>query len=216
MPEGMPQVKPATENAIDFLIRNVRAHPGEITVVTAGPLTNIALAVRLAPDLPALAKEIVMEGGKLDNSVPRATGNTDYATDFNFIFDPEAAHIVLNAPWRKITVLGNASSAAKVTTELVERIRAAGTPVAIYFGDYARIGQPLWDEITAAVAIDRSLVTDELVVRMDVDLLPGPTYGQAQIWKEEMAPKAGERQVHYVRAIDTARFLDKFASEASQ
>jgi inosine-uridine nucleoside N-ribohydrolase len=216
MPEGAPTIKASSEDAVYALIRNVRAHPHQITIVSAGPLTNIALALRIAPDIAPLAKEIVIEPGKLDTAVARVTGNTDYATDFNFLFDPEAAHIVLTAPWPKITVMGNVTAAAKATQGLVDRIGAAGTPVAAYVRTYARIGQPLWDEITVAVAIDRSLVSDELVARMDVDTLPGPSYGQPVVWSAEMAPGSGEREVHIVRAIDVARFVETFVSQASQ
>jgi inosine-uridine nucleoside N-ribohydrolase len=215
-PEGEPKLKASDEDAVHALIRSVRAHPGEVTIVSAGPLTNIALALRIAPDIATLAKEIVIEPGKLDTAMARVTGNTDYATDFNFIFDPEAAHIVLTAPWKKITVMGNVTAAAKATQEVVDRIGASGTPVATYFKTYARIGQPLWDEITVAVAIDRSLVTEELVARMDVDTFAGPSYGQPVVWKSDMAPNAGEREVHIVRAIDVPRFVETFVAQASK
>ncbi len=216
MPEGAPTLRASDEDAVHALIRNVRAHPGEVTVVSAGPLTNIALALRIAPDIAGLAKEIVIEPGKLDTAVARVTGNTDYATDFNFIFDPEAAHIVLTAPWKKITVMGNVTASAKATQAVVDRIGASGAPVATYFKTYARIGQPLWDEITVAVAIDRSLVTDELVARMDVDTFAGPSYGQPVVWSAEMAPNSGEREVHIVRSIDVDRFLTTFVAQASK
>jgi inosine-uridine nucleoside N-ribohydrolase len=216
MPEGAPTIKASGEDAVHALIRTVRAHPGEVTVVSAGPLTNIALALRIAPDIAGLAKEIVIEPGKLDTAVARVTGNTDYATDFNFLFDPEAAHIVLTAPWKRVTVMGNVTAAAKATQPLVDRIGAAGTPVATYLKTYARIGQPLWDEITVAVAIDRSLVTEELVARMDVDTLPGPSYGQPVVWSAEMAPNSGEREVHIVRAIDVDRFVETFMAQAAK
>jgi inosine-uridine nucleoside N-ribohydrolase len=216
MPEGAPTIKASSEDAVYALIRTVRAHPHEITIVSAGPLTNIALALRIAPDIATLAKEIVIEPGKLDTAVARVTGNTDYATDFNFLFDPEAAHIVLTAPWPKITVMGNVTAAAKATQAVVDRIGASGSPVATYVKTYARIGQPLWDEITVAVAIDRTLVTEELVARMDVDTLPGPSYGQPVVWSAEMAPNSGEREVHIVRAIDVARFVETFVAQASK
>ncbi|CAN5247320.1 nucleoside hydrolase [soil metagenome] len=216
MPEGESKLKAQQEDAVAALIRTVRAHPGEITIVSAGPLTNIALAIRIAPDLPLLAKEIVIEAGKIDTGFARATGNTDYATDFNFLFDPEAAHIVLTAPWKKITAVGNVTAAAKATQEVVDTIAAPGKPVGTYYKSYARIGQPLWDEITVAVALDRSLVTEELVARLDVDTTPGMNYGQPQIWKADMAPEAGPRDVHIVRAIDVDRFLARYIAQAQQ
>ena len=216
MPEGAPTLKAYDEDAVHALIRTVRAHPHQITIVSAGPLTNIALALRIAPDIATLAKEIVIEPGKLDTAVARVIGNTDYATDFNFLFDPEAAHIVLTAPWPRITVMGNVTAAAHATQAVVDRIGASGTPVATYVKTYARIGQPLWDEITVAVAIDRTLVTQELVARMDVDTLPGPSYGQPVVWSAEMAPNSGEREIHIVRAIDVDRFVEAFVAQASK
>jgi len=214
--EGMPSIGASAENAVSFLIRTVHANPGKVTIITAGPLTNIALAVRLDPDLPRLAREIIIEGGKLDNSIARVTGNPDYGTDFNFLFDPEAAHIVLTSPWSRVTVVGDVTEPVKVTREIVERIGKAGSPVARYFASYARVGQPFWDEITVAVALDRTLVTREITARMDVDILPGPAYGQAQVWNEDQAPGNGETQVHIVQQIDVARFLSTFTALASQ
>ena len=214
--EGAPSMKASPESAVSFLIRAVHENPGRVTVITAGPLTNIALAVRQDPEVPSLAREIIIEGGKLDNSIARVTGNPDYGTDFNFIFDPESAHIVLTAPWRRVTLVGDVTEPIKVTREIVERIGKAGTPVARYFQTYARIGQPFWDEITAAVALDRTLIAEEITARMDVDILPGPTYGQAQVWSEEQAPGNAEAQVHIVRGIDVPRFLGTFTSYASQ
>ncbi len=172
--------------------------------------------MRLAPDLPKLAKEIVIEGGGLDMQRARVTGNTDYATDFNFLFDPEAAHIVLTAPWPRITVLSNVTGSIKMTEALKAKIAASGTPVARYFGSYAKVGQPLWDELTTAVAADRSLIIKELVAKMDVDLLPGPAYGTAQIWKDEFAPHMGEQTVHIVEAVDADRFVATFTAQAAQ
>lgn len=216
MPEGAPLTKASGEDAAHFLIRQIRANPGKVTVVAAGPLTNIALALRIAPDIAGLAREIVFQGGGLDTATARVTGNADYASDFNFTFDPEAAHIVLNAPWKRITSLGNVTNSAVVTPELAATIGKAGTPVAKYFESYAKRAQPLWDEIVVAVAIDRTLATGELVANMDVDLMPGPTYGQAQIWKDELAPKMGEQPVHIIQSIDVPRFLAGFVEQASQ
>lgn len=214
--EGAPSTRVSPENAVSFLIRALHENPGKVTIITAGPLTNIALAVRLDPDLPRLAREIVIEGGKLDNSVARVSGNPDYGTDFNFIFDPEAAHIVLTSPWPRVTIVGDVTEPVKVTREIVDRIGKSGSPVAKYMESYARVGQPFWDEITVAVALDKTLITGEIVARMDVDILPGPTYGQAQVWSEDQAPGNGEAQVHIVQGIDVPRFLSTFTSYASQ
>jgi inosine-uridine nucleoside N-ribohydrolase len=214
--EGAPSIKASPENAASFLVRAVRANPGRLTIIVAGPLTNIALAVRMDAELPKLAKEIVIQGGYLDNSVARVSGNPDHGTDFNFIFDPEAAHIVLTSPWSRVTIVGDVTTPVKMTLELAEQIGKSGAPVARYVQTYARVGQPLWDEITVAVALDRTLITKDLMARMDVDILPGPAYGQAQVWSEEQAPGNGEAQVHIVQGIDVPRFLSTFISHASR
>jgi inosine-uridine nucleoside N-ribohydrolase len=214
--EGAPTTRASAENAVDFLIRAVHENPGKVTIIAAGPLTNIALALRLDPQVPRLAKEIVIQGGYLDDSLGRVSGNPDYGTDFNFIFDPEAAHIVLTAPWQRVTTVGDVTTAVKMTREIAERIGKSGSPVARYVQTYGRVGQPFWDEITAAVALDRTLITKEIVARMDVDLLPGVTYGQAQVWSPDQAPAAGEALVHIVLGIDAPRFVATFISLASQ
>jgi inosine-uridine nucleoside N-ribohydrolase len=215
MPEGAPTTKPAATDAVAALIAAVRERPGEVTVIAAGPLTNIALAIRIAPDLPILAKEIVLEGGRYDSQLDRVTGNSDYATDFNFLFDPEAAHIVLTAPWKRITVLENVTAQAKMTPEVIARLDKR-SPIGSYLATYARVNQPMWDEMVTAIAIDRTLVTKEVVARMDVDILPGPSYGRAQMWSEDMAPKQGEQPVHIVLAVDAKRFVDRFVTQASK
>ncbi len=214
--EGAPTLRAAAENAASFLIRAVHANPGKVTIVAAGPLTNIALAVRLDPEVPKLAKDIVIQGGYLDDSLARVSGNADYGTDFNFIFDPEAAHIVLSAPWPRITIVGDVTTAVKMTREIADRIGKSGSPVARYVQSYTRVGQPFWDEIAAAVAVDKTLITKEVVARMDVDLLPGATYGQAQVWSQAQAPADGVGLVHIVLGIDAPRFVATFTALASQ
>ena len=100
----MPTTKPIDEDAAHFLIRQVHAHPHQVTIYAAGPLTNIALAVALDPEFAALTKGIVFMGSSLNPQ----TSDPEFATsprhEFNFWFDPEAAHIVLRADWPRIDV----------------------------------------------------------------------------------------------------------------
>lgn len=215
-PAGTASTTAAAEDAVSFLIRSVRQNPGQVTIIACGPLTNIALALRIAPDLAKLAKEIVLQGGYVDTQTARATFHADYAVDFNFIFDPEAAHIVLTAPWQKITVVGDFANDVPMTEAYIGAIGKAGTPVARYVAAYARKGQPMWDEIAVAVALDPSLVTKETTLRMDVDLSHGPGYGEARIWRDSLAPGNGEQAVRMVNAIDVPRFLERFARQASE
>jgi inosine-uridine nucleoside N-ribohydrolase len=206
LPEGTPVTRPSDADAVSFLIRSVRAHPHAVTIIAAGPLTNIALALRIAPDLAGLAKQLVFMGGLIDTGMGQVTGNADYNSDFNVLFDPEAAHIVLSAPWARVTAIGNVATGIVMTPELVERISRAGTPVSGYVARFARRGQPFWDEIATAVAVDPSLIRQDVVASMDVDLQPGPDYGRAVLRRQSEGP-AGGTPVHVVQSIDETRFL---------
>jgi len=82
----------AGEHAVDFIIRQVRSSPGEISLCAIGPMTNVALAIVKAPEIVTHIRSIVFMGGAAfcpGNSSPRA--------EFNFIVDPEAAEIVMSA-----------------------------------------------------------------------------------------------------------------------
>ena len=127
--EGMPLTRPVAETAAAFLIRQVHAHPHQVTVIAAGPLTNVALAIRLDPGFAADAGQLVFMGGLLDTGMASVTGNADFASDFNLIFDPEAAHIALTASWPKITSVGDVSNGVMMDRALMDRIAAARTPL---------------------------------------------------------------------------------------
>ena len=103
LPEGQPTTKPADEDAAHFLVRMVHKYPHEVTIYEGGPMTNLALAISLDPQFADLAQELVFMGGSLNPQTndPEFANNPRH--EFNFWFDPEAAHIVLRAPWRKIT-----------------------------------------------------------------------------------------------------------------
>ena len=214
--EGVPTMAASPERAADFLIRMVHAHPHQVTIVAAGPLTNLALAIRLDPDFAATAKQLVFMGALLDTSMESVTGNADFASDFNMIFDPEAAHIVLTAAWPKITSVGNVSNDVMMTKALMARITARSSPFTAYLAHYFA-PLPMWDEMTAAVAVDPALVTRAVTAFLDIDTSPGVDYGHAHVWPAALAPKgAGLRPVVIVQAIDTGRFLDRFVQQAQR
>jgi len=98
-PDGMggmhypaPQHPPAPGHAVDELIRRFGEAPGEITLVTLGPLTNVALALRLEPRLATWVKQCYIMGG-----AAWAVGNVTAAAEYNIWCDPEAAHIVFHS-----------------------------------------------------------------------------------------------------------------------
>ncbi|WP_454849771.1 nucleoside hydrolase [Rhizobium binxianense] len=83
-----------------FIIDTVRANPGEVRIVAVGRMTNLALALREDPEIAGLVRDVVIMGGNF--YVP---GNVSPAAEANIHGDPEAADIVLTAPW-KVAVIG--------------------------------------------------------------------------------------------------------------
>lgn len=73
--------------AVEFLCQTIRKNPGEITLLTIGPLTNIALLFKTDPEIPSLLKELVMMCGAFEN----------YRQEWNALLDPHASAIVYNA-----------------------------------------------------------------------------------------------------------------------
>ncbi|PZA08155.1 MULTISPECIES: nucleoside hydrolase [unclassified Meiothermus] len=121
----LPEPKRGLEqkHAVAFLIETVKAHPGEVTLVPTGPLTNLALALRLEPQIAGLIPQIVLMGGSLD------TGNWTPAAEFNILCDPHAARIVFESGIPIVMMGLNLTHQVIATPRWVERFRALGTPV---------------------------------------------------------------------------------------
>ncbi|WP_337054891.1 nucleoside hydrolase [Pseudoxanthomonas sp. USHLN014] len=213
---GNPSVvKARDEPAALFLLRMVRAYPGQVTIIATGPLTNLALAQRLDPQFASLAKELVYMGGSLE---PKQTRDSEAARqfarefvntprrEFNIRFDPEAASIVMRAPWKKIVMVPvDPSTATEVTPALLARMRAADTPIARALAS-RQTGFPLWDELAVAVWLDPSLITQSDELMVDTNLDRGAGYGDILSWSPPYAPGLGERRQTVVRSVDVPRF----------
>jgi len=114
--------KPQAEHAVDFIIRRLRAAPDQaITLCPLGPLTNIALALRLAPDIAARIKRIVLMGGAMN------LGNMTPAAEYNVYVDPHAAAIVFGAGVPIVMMGLNLTLQAICSHDEIERIGRLGT-----------------------------------------------------------------------------------------
>ncbi|WP_156480434.1 nucleoside hydrolase [Acetobacter tropicalis] len=212
--EGAPKTPAAAESAALFMIRMVHEHPHQVTILEAGPMTNLALAIRLDPSFAATAKQLVFMGGLLDTNMMSITGNADFSSDFNMIFDPEAAHITLTAPWPSITVVGNISNDVMMTKDYMAKITKKATPVTGYLSKYYS-PLPMWDEMAAAITADPSLVQQSVKAYMDIDISKGIHYGHAHVWPKDLAPRTMHvREVTIVQKIDAERFLTSFVQQA--
>lgn len=162
----------------------VHAHPHEVTIIACGPLTNLALALRLDPAVAGLSKELVYMGGSFEPrqaiaSPAAAQFAREFATsprrEFNTRFDPKAASIVARSPWRKITVVPvDPSTATELTPALRARLAATANPRVARFVAGLEPGFPMWDEIAAAVWLDPMLVRNAETLLVDYDTQFGP------------------------------------------
>ena len=130
-----PRAALSDRHAVDLILDEARRRPGEITLVTLGPLTNLAIAVLREPALPRLLKGYALMGGAFG-----ASGNTTPTTEWNIHCEPEAAQIVFRA-WsaaiaadrsipRPLTLGLNVTERARIGTDEVVRLarRAGSTP----------------------------------------------------------------------------------------
>jgi inosine-uridine nucleoside N-ribohydrolase len=216
LPEGQPATKPSAEDAVHFLLRMVHKYPHEVTVYEGGPMTNLPLALSLDPEFAGLARELVFMGGSLNpqTDYPEFANNPRH--EFNFWFDPEAAYIVLRAPWKKIVCTPtDISIKTRLTRAMVKRIEAGGTALARYVARFYQEGQGadfMWDELAAAAWIEPSLITTRESRYMSVDIDHGAGYGNTLTWTEKDKPTLAAQPVEIQLDLDAARFYDMFVS----
>jgi inosine-uridine nucleoside N-ribohydrolase len=215
--EGAPSLKPIDEDAAHFLIRQVRAHPHEVTIYAAGPLTNIALAIAIDPEFASLTRGIVLLGGSLNPQTDDPEFATSPRHEFNFWFDPEATHIVLRAAWPRIDVTTvDVSIKAPFTQAMLDEISKSHSPTARYIAAWSQNRYYLWDELAACAWLDPAIITKEKSVYMDVDLSHGPSYGDTLTWTEALKPQTGVRLVHAQVDLDLPRFQKMFVDLMSR
>jgi purine nucleosidase len=209
LPEGNPTTKPADEDAAHFIIRMVHKYPHEVTIYAGGPLTDLAQAISIDPRMPELAQELVVMGGSIAPDEPLASATTN-RREFNFWWDPEATHITLCAPWKKITVTTvDISIKTRLKKAMIEQIAKANTPVAQYLGKYAD-EEYMWDELAAEAWLDPSIITKEEQLYMDIDIEHGAGYGDTLTWLPGSQPGLGEALVHVQVDLDLDKFYKMF------
>jgi purine nucleosidase len=208
MPQGRPAAKASSEDAAHFMIRMVHQYPHQVTIYEGGPMTDIALAIRLDPEFARLAQELVFMGGSLNPQSSDPEWASDPRHEFNFWFDPEAAHIVLKAPWAKITCTPvDISIKTHFTRSMAGEIARSGGVLGQYWLKYYPTNiNFMWDELAAAAWLDPTLITTEEQLYMDVNIEHGPNYGDTLTWHERDRPSVNVGQVDVQMDLDRARF----------
>ena len=209
--EGEPHTQPIAEDAAHLLIRQVHAHPHQVTVYAAGPLTDIALAIAIDPHFAELAQGLVVMGSSLNPQTDDPEFASSPRHEFNFWFDPEAARITLRARWPRIDVTTvDVSIKAMFTQEMLDAIAKSPHPAAQYIARYSAERYYLWDELAACAWLEPAIITKERRLYMDVDVSHGPAYGETLTWSEELKPAVDLQLVHAQVDVDLPRFRRQF------
>jgi inosine-uridine nucleoside N-ribohydrolase len=180
-----------------------RTYPGELVLYTAGPLTNVALAIKLAPDIVDKIRLVYTMGGAIRVN-----------EKFNFWWDAEAAAIFLRAPWKQkeLTPI-DVCQKTQMSKALIEKIASAKTPLADYLAAVylsptvsPDIFTFMWDELSAAAIIDPAVITKTEPLHVDVDFTHGVSYGRTFWWEEKNRPWWGPGPWKVHTDIDLAKF----------
>src|SRR5215207_5019285 len=124
---------PASEHAVDMIVREIMARPGEVTLVAVAPLTNVALAIRKEPRIIQAVREVIIMGAAL-----RDDGNTTSLAEFNFFVDPHAAHIVLESGMPITLLPWDITKDVLLTQPDIDRLLKIPSPVSRFVADATR------------------------------------------------------------------------------
>lgn len=206
----LPQRRAEAEHAALALIRLTRERPGALTLVALGPLTNLALALRLDPTLPQRVARLVIMGGAVTGR-----GNTSVPAEFNIGFDPEAAHIVFSS-WPQFELVDwEATMRHGIPLDRFERWLAMGDArarlydaisrkIRVFMRERGRPGIVLADALAMAVVLDQDCVQRAEHRHVAIELGGSLTRGATVVdWDGRSGRPANAR---IVLDVDQSRF----------
>lgn len=184
-------------DAVNLIISEVEKHPGDITIMALGPMTNLALALKMRPDIETKIKRVIFMGGNI-----RVAGNASPAAEFNFWFDPEAARIVLRSRIPVKVMFGlDICNLARLRKAEFDQIVAVKTPITELYRDDLGGRYPgflkkadavgyMWDSLAAGYLLDPEFVTKTESRFLDVQTTWGQFYGSTVPLDRRVAPAA--------------------------
>ena len=215
-----PTIKEEPIHAAELLVRLAREYDGRLVLVTAGPLTNVALAVHLAPDIVQRIAAVFTMAGALH-----------VRSKFNFWWDAESAAVFLRQNWKEKTLITiDVSEKTRFTTDLLQKALPDSNPKVLawlkaqFSQPWTEMNLPMWDELTVAALVD-AVETKEEALHVGVDFTWGPSYGATLFWNASRADNGGGFVPHWahrlrpwrvVTDIDVPRFERLFCDTMRQ
>jgi inosine-uridine nucleoside N-ribohydrolase len=198
------------QHAVNFIIDAVKKYPHQVTLLVIGPMTNVALALRMAPEIAPLVKRIVYMAGAFE--VP---GNTTPAAEMNVWYDPEAARIVVRHPIPQAFIPLDVTDTVPLSKRIFERITAdrdgivarlfASSGFARALAKDPNATTYVYDTLALAYLVDATYATDVVDRWVDVDINWGPSYGRT-LGYTDPPPANALQKAQVVRRFDNERF----------
>ena len=206
-PDGkFAERKAESAHAANFIIEMIHRHPGEVVLAAIGPLTNVALALAKDPTIASRAKEIIIMGGGI-GSLP----------EFNFWMDPEAARMVLRAPWQKVSVAPlNICEQAPFTKDVASKAAQGESPISRYFADTflsrsEHAASPLmYDQIAVLALIEPEIIARAEEMPVDIEIDHDASYGAMLYWDDGRKPPEGVGNATVQLDLDYPHFIEAF------
>jgi inosine-uridine nucleoside N-ribohydrolase len=213
-PDGFARnVKVQPQHAVNFMIETVKKHPHRVTLLVIGPLTNIALAIRMAPEIVPLIKRIVYMGGAFE-----VRGNTTPAAEMNIWYDAEAARAVIREPIEQTFIPLDVTNKVQMNKAIFDQVTAnkdhvisrllLASGAARRFREHADATMNIYDTLALAYLLDPTYATEVVEMWVDVDTNWGPSYGTTLGYRDAQKPGANHLRKHkVVLAFDSDRFF---------
>jgi inosine-uridine nucleoside N-ribohydrolase len=203
------------QHAATFIVDTVKKYPHQVTLLAIGPLTNLALAIRMHPEIVPLIKRIVYMGGAFE-----VAGNTTPAAEMNVWYDPEAARIVIREPIDQAFIPLDVTNTVPLGKALFDRITADSSSITTRLLKQSGFGRRLerdpaattyiYDTLALAYLIDPAYATDVVEMWVDVEIAWGPSYGRTLGYRQQ-PPAKHLQKVKVVRRFDNDRFYRLYA-----
>ena len=203
--------KKALGNGVDFMINTLHNLDGKCTIITTGPMTNVAKVIKKDKTIKEKIEKIVLMGGSI------GSGNVTPAAEFNINCDPEAASICFKSGIPIYMIGLDVTRKVLVLKDIIERIKKINNIASVLFVDlmeafnktqkivFGLDGGPLHDPVTIASLIDDKLVTYKYV-NVEIDTKSKQSYGRTNCDIPDYLHK--KKNAYVATDIDVNRFWD--------
>ncbi|MDR5752856.1 MULTISPECIES: nucleoside hydrolase [unclassified Caballeronia] len=201
-----------SEAAADFMIDTIKRYPNQVTIIEVGPPTNLATAVKKAPEIVPLIKQIVYMGGAM-----KVPGNANAVGELNWWFDPLAVRTLLQTSIPQAVIPLDVTNTVPLTETVYNQIVNPPTGQTAVTKAYASANAgafasntDLYDTLTIAYFTDPSYATQTQSAYLDIDTTAGENQGHVSVYPDAPPAGASPQKITYVTQFDNDRFFNLY------